>query len=62
MDLTAVTSDDIPHLVRGHNAASTGQPFDPNENDVWKAAYMLHPRRPRLVTDNTSTRATHNDN
>lgn len=51
MDLTSITSDDIPHMARGHNAASTGHPYDETEHPAWQAAWMLHPRRPRLVNE-----------
>ena len=44
MDLSAITSTDIPQLVRGHNAASNGEPFDEDESDLWKAAFLLHPK------------------
>jgi len=44
MDLSAIQSADIPDLVRGHNAAGNGEPFDPDENAFWQAAYLLHPR------------------
>lgn len=64
MDLSAITSDDIPHVVRGHNAAGNGDPFNSEEHPCWKAAYLLHPRnarkgRPELVIDNTNTTETH---
>lgn len=48
MDLTQITSTDIPHIVRGHEAAGNGDPYDDTECDLWKAAFRLHPKASAL--------------
>lgn len=59
MDLSAITSEDIPHVVRGHNAAGKGEPYNALEHPCWQAAYLLHPHiarrgNPQLVINNTN--------